>query len=181
MNENKENEEEDFKNSNSDLENKDSDSLNSPIDEEQEKMDLLMQADNIKGQHLSIDSSGELFTEDEIRNFILSGVHDPSKMHEVYYKGIDKLLRNFLPKGSDNKKVRDIIYEEKNCFLTRGHRIKPDGTRGADGRMGYIEDAEIILNVIIDSVVHKRTYFELYYNLRNLNVSRGYGVSDIEK
>jgi hypothetical protein len=150
-------------------------------DYEQERLEILMKADNVKGQQLSIDNTGQLFTEDEIKSFILEGVHDPSKMYEVYYKGIDKLLRDHLPKGSEFQHARDLIYEEKNCFLTRGHRKNEKGIRGADSRMGHIEDADIILNVVIDSVVNGRGAFEIYCTIRDLNVARGYGIPNAEK
>ena len=35
-----------------------------------------------------------------------------------------------------------LIYEEKNTFLTRGRRIDEKGIRGADGRMGYVDDMD---------------------------------------
>ena len=35
---------------------------------------------------------------------------------------------------------KDLIYEEKNTFLTRGHRKDAQGIRGADGRMSYIDN-----------------------------------------
>lgn len=150
-------------------------------DHEQERLEILMRADSVKGQQLAIDTEGQLFTKDEIRNFVLENVHDPSKMYDVYYKGIDKLLRSYLPKGPDFQKSRELIYEEKNCFLTRGHRKNERGIRGADSRMGHTEDAEIILNVVIDSVVNSRGFFEIYCAIRDLNVSRGYGLPSAEQ
>ncbi|SEJ53125.1 hypothetical protein SAMN05216327_11253 [Dyadobacter sp. SG02] len=150
-------------------------------DYEQERLEILMRADSVKGQQLAIDNEGQLFTKDEIRNFVLENVHDPSKMYDVYYKGIDKLLRGYLPKGTDFQKSRELIYEEKNCFLTRGLRKNERGIRGADSRMGHIEDAEIILNIVIDSVVNSRGFFEIYCAIRDLNVSRGYGLPSTEQ
>ncbi|OJV19107.1 MAG: hypothetical protein BGO21_20575 [Dyadobacter sp. 50-39] len=150
-------------------------------DHEQERLEILMRADSVRGQQLAIDNEGQLFTRDEIRSFVLENVHDPSMMYDVYYKGIDKLLRGHLPKGPDFQKSRDLIYEEKNCFLTRGHRKNEKGIRGADSRMGHIEDAEIILNVVIDSVVNSRGVFEIYCAIRDLNVSRGYGIPVAEQ
>jgi hypothetical protein len=150
-------------------------------DHEQERLEILMRADSVKGQQLAVDNEGQLFTTDEIRNFVLENVHDPSKMFDVYYKGIDKLLRGYLPKGPDFQQSRDLIYEEKNCFLTRGHRKNGKGIRGADSRMGHIEDAEIVLNLVIDSVVNGRGVFEIYCAIRDLNVSRGYGLPVAER
>lgn len=143
-------------------------------DAEQERLEILMKADQVKGQQLTIDATGEFYTEDELKKLVLGGVQDPEKMYETYYKGISKLLKQNLPIGNDFKPARDLIYEEKNCFLTRGHRIDDDGIRGADSRMGYVEDAEIILGVIISWVVSKGTSFDLFTILRDLNYGRGY-------
>lgn len=141
---------------------------------EQERLEILMKADQVKGQQLTIDATGEFYSEDELKKLVLGGVQDPEKMYETYYKGISKLLKQNLPLGNDFKPARDLIYEEKNCFLTRGHRIGDDGIRGADSRMGYVEDAEIILGVVISWVVGKGTPFDLFTILRDLNNGRSY-------
>ncbi|GAB3923096.1 hypothetical protein [Larkinella terrae] len=145
-------------------------------DADQERLEILMKADQVKGQQLTIDAAGEFYTEDELKKLVLSSVQDPEKMYETYYKGISKLLKQNLPTGSDFKPARDLIYEEKNCFLTRGHRIGDDGIRGADSRMGYVEDAEIVLGVVISWVVNKGTAFDLFTTLRDLNNGRGYSA-----
>lgn len=170
--------EDDFKNS-SDEENKSNESTpenekTNETDAEREMLEIMMKADQVKGQQLSIDATGEFYTEDELKKLVLGNVQDPEKMYETYYKGISKLLKQNLPTGADFKPARDLIYEEKNCFLTRGHRIKEDGIRGADSRMGYIEDAEIVLSVVVSWVVNKGTPFDLFTTLRDLNSSRGY-------
>lgn len=108
-------------------------------------------------------------------------VDDPEKKYHLYYTSITRMLKNFLPKGEENKKTREIIYEEKNTFLTRGHRIRKDGTRGADSRMAYTSDMEEIGEIVIDAISSEISSFDLYMKLRELNVSRGYGKSELEK
>ena len=85
-----------------------------------------------------------------------------------------KLLRAYLPKGKINKEARDYIYEEKNTFLTRGHRINQYGIRGADSRMAYIEEHEELLNVITKWIISRGTMVDLFNTLRDLNREKGY-------
>ena len=93
----------------------------------------------------------------------------------MYYKGITKLLRKSLEKGKENKEARDYIYEEKNTFLTRGKRKRPDGTRGGDSRMGYISDQAELLDIVIAWIVSNGTMVELFTTLRDLNIAKNYG------
>ena len=144
--------------------------------DEQEKLDILARAGNVKGEQLLISPTGDVERENELRQFALGAIEDPEKKFDVYYKGIGRLLLAHLPKGPQNKTARNYIYEEKNTYLTRGKRIKKDGTRGADGRMGYIADAEEMLKIIMDWIMENGTMVELYNKLRELNVFKGYGV-----
>ncbi|MBC7758978.1 MAG: hypothetical protein H7069_08985 [Phormidesmis sp. FL-bin-119] len=143
---------------------------------EKEKLEILAKASNVKGEQLSITGSGEVESKNELRTFALGSIEDPEKKFEIYYKGIQKLLKAQLPKGKENKTARDYIYEEKNTYLTRGKRINRAGIRGADGRMGYIADAEEMMAVIMDWIMSNATMVDLYNNLRELNISKGYGV-----
>ena len=144
--------------------------------EEQEKMEILARAGKVKGEQLLVGATGEIERENELRQFALGTIEDPEKKFDVYYKGIGRLLLAHLPKGPQNKTAREFIYEEKNTYLTRGKRIKKDGTRGADGRMGYIADAEEMLKIIMDWIMSNGTMVDLYNKLRDLNVSKGYGT-----
>lgn len=72
------------------------------------------------------------------------------------------------------KTARDLIYDEKNTFLTRGHRKNEQGIRGADGRMAYINDINDLINIITKWISNKGTMYDLYSQLRDLNKSKGY-------
>jgi len=144
--------------------------------DEQEKLDILARAGQVKGEQLFISSEGTIERQNELRQFALGAIEDPEKKYDVYYKGIQKLLKAYLPKGKQNKTARNYIYEEKNTYLTRGKRINRAGIRGADGRMGYTVDAEEMLKIIMDWIVANGTMVELYNELRDLNLSKGYGV-----
>lgn len=143
--------------------------------QEEEKLLLIAEADSVKGEQLFIDLKGEIVTENELNKFAFGDTPDPELMYDVYYNGIQKLLIKHLPEGKAYKEARDYIFEEKNTFLTRGHRKQKDGKRGADSRMGYKEDAKQIMNIVIPWIIRKGTMVDLYTILRDLNISKGYG------
>lgn len=143
--------------------------------EELERMMLISKADEVVGEQLTIDTEGLLQTEDELKKFALGDIDDPERKYDIYYKGISKLLLKHLPEGKAYKKARDYIYEEKNTYLTRGHRIDEKGIRGADSRMGHIEDAEQVLELITNWIIKKGSMVDLYSAIRDLNIKLGYG------
>lgn len=143
---------------------------------EQEKLRIIAQADAVKGEQLIISPEGEINKENELKQFALGDIEDPEKKYDLYYKGIQKLLKKHLPEGKKNYVARNYIYEEKNVYLTRDKRINKAGIRGADGRMGYVADADEILNLIINWVVKKGLMVDLFTTLRDLNASKGYGT-----
>ena len=145
-------------------------------EQEREKLELIAKADEIKGEQLVISKEGELVTEVELKKFALGDIDNPDKKYDIYYHGITRLLRRHLPKGDSNKKARYYIYEEKNTFLTRGHRINRYGIRGADSRMGYLSDAEAVLDLITNWIIQAGSMVELYTTIRDLNVERGYSI-----
>ena len=142
---------------------------------DEEKLKLLAETDKVKGEQLTIGDSGKLESRKELKDFAIGTVENPQKKYEVYYKGISKLLLKHLPKGKNFKKARSYIYEEKNVYLTRGHRIDKQGIRGADGRMGFITDADTILRIVMDWIISNGTPVEISNTLRELNIKKGYG------
>ncbi len=144
--------------------------------EEQEKLKILSQADKVKGEQLSISSSGKMITVNELKSFAFGNTENPEKKYDVYYKGIQNLLKKHLPKGKENKKARSYVYEEKNVFLTRGKRINKTGLRGADGRMGYMTDAEEALGIVMKWVRTNGTMVDLFNHFRKINIKKGYGT-----
>ncbi len=142
----------------------------------EEKLRILAETDAVKGEQLTITETGTVEKENELRQFALGSVEDPERKYEVYYKGIQRLLIKHLPSGKQNKVARDYIYEEKNTYLTRGKRINKAGIRGADGRMGYLTDADEVFNIVMEWILANGTMVDLYTRLRELNVSKGYGM-----
>jgi len=144
--------------------------------EDEERAALLASTDAVKGEQLKISLTGEVITEQELRDYAVGYVSDPENMYNMYYLGIDRLLKRYLPQSSFHKEDRERIYEEKNTYLTRRHRIRPNGRRGADGRMGYPTDAETVLNLVIHWAATSRNMAVLYSQLLVLNVKSGYGM-----
>jgi len=143
---------------------------------EQEKLRILAEADATTGEQLLISPTGELERKNELRQFALGSLEDPDRKYDVYYNGIQKLLLTYLPKGKKHKIARNYVYEEKNTYLTRGTRINRNGRRGADGRMGYVHDADDIMKIVMDWIIANGTMVELFNTLRELNISKGYGA-----
>lgn len=148
---------------------------------EAEKLSILAKADEIKDQTLDFDVDGNIEFKREIEEMFLEPIDNPQEKYELYYKVVNKLLRDNLPKGDRYKKARDYIYEEKNTFLTGGHRKDETGIRGADGRMAYIPNIHELINMILEWISEKGTMVDLYNKLRDKNVELGYGKPLLEK
>lgn len=134
--------------------------------EEREREMILMQADEIKELTFDFDIDGQLELKSEMADMILEEIDDPEAKHDLYYKVIQRLLIKHLPKGERYEDARKMIYEEKNTYMTRGHRINEKGIRGADGRMSYIEDMHEIVNIVTEWITTRGTPYELFIRLR---------------
>jgi hypothetical protein len=148
------------------------------IDKEKRDLEIreiLHEANRKTTEQLIIDEIGEIKSQNELKDFALGHIpDDPEEKYKIYYKGIEKLLKKFLPDGEKYKETRELIREEKSIFLTRGKKLDKDGIRGADSRMGYIQDMEEIMNVITKWAFESRNYFELYSILKDKNTELGY-------
>ncbi len=149
-------------------------------EQEIEREAILMKADEIKEETLIFDIDGQVEFKNEIADLVLEQIDDPEAKYNLYYNVVNRLLKKHLPKGDENKAARDLIYEEKNTFLTRGHRKDEKGIRGADGRMAYIPDINELINIITDWISNRGTMFDIYTKIRDLNISKGYGTPRTE-
>ncbi|MHA4808037.1 hypothetical protein ACX0G9_08015 [Flavitalea flava] len=140
-----------------------------------ERMRLLAEADEVKGEQLSFTPEGQFVKIREIPVTDTGNVDDPEKKFDIYYRNINRILKRSLPKGKQYKAARDYIYEEKNVILTRGKRKKSDGTRGGDGRMAYIIDAEEVLEMVAKWEKENGKMADLFNTLHSYNISKGYG------
>lgn len=148
-----------------------------------ERLELLQQANEKVGKQLSINSeSGSIEEIDELRNLVGKEFENPEEKYNLYYKGIRKLLMDFLPKGKEFKEVRDVIYDEKNIFLNLGKRKSDNnGVRGSDGRMTFQPVMNELLDIIIKWVGESQNPFDIYRQFYELNEKYGYGHEEYDK
>ena len=135
------------------------------------------------GKQLSINSeTGSLEEIDELRGLIGKEFENPEEKYNIYYKGIRKLLMDYLPKGKEYKEIRDIIYDEKNIFLNNGKRKSDNnGIRLSDGRMTYQTNMNEILEIIVTWISDSQNPFEIYRLFYDLNEKFGYGHEQYDK
>ncbi|UZH54870.1 hypothetical protein JRG66_12980 [Salinimicrobium tongyeongense] len=143
--------------------------------EDIERLELLQKADEIKGEQLSIDVDSKIKLENQAEQLIGQQIDDPVQKFQLYYKGLNKLLRDNLPKGKENEEVRRIIYDEKNILINRGAVKDEKGIRGSDGRMAYLEDLEIAIQIVADWTRKKGSSTDLYMAFWDKNEELGYG------
>lgn len=137
--------------------------------------EILSEANTPTGEQLVLDELGSVQSQNELKEFALGHIpDDPEEKYKIYYNGIEKLLKAFLPVGDKYKAVREVIREEKKIFLTRGKKLNEKGIRGGDSRMAYIQDMEEIMNIITKWASESRNYFELYSVLFAKNEELGY-------
>ncbi|MCR5362448.1 MAG: hypothetical protein K6E73_10650 [Bacteroidales bacterium] len=66
----------------------------------------------------------------------LPDIHDQQQMYELFYKGIQRFLAEYLPKGEDiTKVIRNL-----NATILSGHMKNERGVRGGDSRQASVED-----------------------------------------
>lgn len=142
-----------------------------------ERLELLQKANEKTGRQLSINvDSGNLEEINELRQLVGKEFENPEEKYNIYYRGIRKLLMDFLPKGKEFKEVRDIIYDEKNIFLNLGKKKSDNnGIRLSDGRMTFQPVMNEILDIIISWVANSQNPFDIYRQFYELNERHEYG------
>lgn len=143
--------------------------------EELERLEILQTAEDVKGEQLSLNWNSELVVENEAKKLIGQRIDNPVEKFQLYYKGLNRLLRDFLPKGKENEEARRIIYDEKNVLINRGAKKDENGIRGSDGRMAYLDDLEQAILIVADWITNKGSYYDLYKAFWNKNEDMGYG------
>ena len=148
-----------------------------------ERMEMLQKVNEKTGKQLTISSdTGKLEEIDELRVMLGKEFENPQEKYDIYYKGIEKLLRQFLPKGKEFKIARDIIRDEKNIFLNFGKKKSDNnGIRGSDGRMTFQTSMNEILDIIVKWVAESQNPFELYKLFYELNDKFEYGHENYDE
>ncbi len=143
--------------------------------EDIERLELLQKSDEIKGEQLSIDIDSQIKIENQAEKLIGQKIDDPVQKFQLYYNGLNKLLKDNLPKGKENEEVRRIIYDEKNILINRGAKKDDRGIRGSDGRMAYLEDLEFAIQIVADWTSKKGSSTDLYMAFWDKNEELEYG------
>jgi hypothetical protein len=136
---------------------------------EQEILEILTKADDVKHETLLFDAEGDILTVDEIKQVLVpSDTDDPIEKYNMFYQGIQRLLKRGLPKGKMYKDACNLVREEINTFLSRG-KTKKGGRRGADSRMAYLTDMSTALDAIIEWTENQGSAVDLYQRFKDLN------------
>lgn len=146
--------------------------------EEIERLEILQKAEEVKGEQLSLNWKSELIIENEAETLLSRPIDNPVEKFQLYYKGLHKLLKDFLPKGKQHEEARRLIYDEKNVLINRGAKKDVKGIRGSDGRMAYIEDLELALKIVASWITSKGSYYDLYRAFWMKNEELNYGHQD---
>jgi hypothetical protein len=151
--------------------------------EEMEALELLQKSQQKKGQQLRIDiENGEIKEVNEIKDFLRVTTDNPQEKYKIYYEGIGKVLKKYLPKGPAFKEERNLIYDEKNIFLNLGRKKSDNnGIRKSDGRMTYQPVMSEMLNIISEWASTSQNPFNLYTKLYELNDKHNYGHENYDK
>jgi len=143
-----------------------------------ERLEILQKSQEVKGEQLSINLDDEIVTENQAKTLLDKKIDDPVEKFQLYYHGLSRLLKDNLPKGKENESARRIIYDEKNILINRGAKKNEKGIRGSDGRMAYIEDLEMAIEIVADWLVKKGSSVDLFMAFWDKNEELGYGHQD---
>ncbi|MCF6332127.1 MAG: hypothetical protein L3J11_02490 [Draconibacterium sp.] len=147
-------------------------------EEDLERLQILQESEEIKEEQLTIDIDSQITVINQAEKLIGQEIDDPVQKFQLYYKGLNSLLRENLPKGKENEQVRRIVYDKKNVLINRGAKKDERGIRGSDGRMAYIEDLEFAIKIVSDWISHKGSSTELFMDFWDKNEELGYGHQD---
>ena len=143
-----------------------------------ERLEILHKAEQVKGEQLMLDVNADIVIENQAETLIGQKIDDPVQKFQLYYKGLNNLLRDSLPKGKENEHVRRIIYDEKNILINRGAKKDEKGIRGSDGRMAYLDDLEMAIKIVADWLSKKGSPADLFMAFWDKNDELNYGHQD---
>jgi hypothetical protein len=107
---------------------------------------------------------------------IFNDVADPDKSHRLYFT-MQRILIDNLPKGKENKALRQQIYDQKNLFLNRGKNVDKNGIRHSSGQMTYISTfLEPAFNATTDWVKSGGGPLDIFMAFYDLNKVNGFSL-----
>lgn len=143
--------------------------------EDIERLEILKKAEEVKGDQLELNIDQGIRVENQAEKLIGQKIDDPVQKFQLYYNGLNNLMKSNLPKGKENEDVRRIIYDEKNILINRGAKKDERGIRGSDGRMAYVDDLEEAIKIAAIWISTKGSPTELYMKFWDKNEELGYG------
>jgi len=138
--------------------------------DDEKEMEALINASKVNSGH-QLGLGEEL---ERIPNVDIIGIQSPEKAYDLYYRALYAILRNSLKELP--KEQRDMIYDQKNIFLTRGKMKNENGRRGGDSRQAYLEDMQIALEIVLEWVNDGANPVNLYNAFRDKNKELNYLV-----
>ncbi|MCE7063165.1 hypothetical protein [Dyadobacter sp. CY343] len=107
---------------------------------------------------------------------IFSDIADPDKSHRLFFT-MRRMLIDNLPRGKENKALRQQIYDQKNLFLNRGKALDKNGIRHSSGQMTYISTfLEPAFNVTADWVKSGGGPMDIFMAFYDLNKANGFSL-----
>lgn len=89
---------------------------------------------------LKIETSIDTANSDVLKD--VRGVHDQEEMYNLFYKGIQRILSEYLPKGEDITK----IIRNLNATILSKHMKNEYGVRGGDSRQASVNDYKNLID-----------------------------------
>lgn len=133
-----------------------------------------------KAQETAEGKQSKLFEDEDLgedtgfNQSILNDTVNPELSHRLYY-GLQRLLKDNLPTGRKNEKLRRYVYDEKNLFLNQGKHLDAKGIRNSDGRMAPPETIiHEAFNIVVSWVASGGAPFDIFYAFKKRNEELGY-------
>jgi hypothetical protein len=97
---------------------------------------------------------------------IESELHNPEKAYNLYYRTYQKLLKKYLRREAEFKKINSLIRYQANLYLKEGN------TKGRDGRQAYRHRLVTVCNNIIAwaNEGNRLDFIGLYQRMEQLNL-----------
>lgn len=153
------------------------DDLNSRADRDEEIRRMCEEADKNNERQLDFLNELPTFDDEELKE-LLGNIQNPSESYRLFYS-IRRILMDYLPKGKENEALRNMVYEQKNIFLTQGKHKDLRGIRGGDGRMALIDsELAVALDKVKKWAVSGAQTFDIFIAFRELNIQRGYIIEE---
>jgi len=108
-------------------------------------------------------------------------LENPQEAHRLYFKLINRVLKDFLYPILPKSEARVRLLEQKNLLLNEGKKKNSNGIRGSSGQMSKNTTKKMVLEIIQEWVSSDSiSSYNLYCMLRDKNIELGY-ISKNEK